>query len=99
LQRFRQRQQDLSNIEAIPVARLNQLTYNVNRGENSQPLEDFSSFLPYPSRYLTVQQSDKTENISKEAARDFAKYYGQLSYKQKSAFEHIKLGLFEKAKS
>ena len=98
IQKFSEKQQDITNFNAIPAARLGQLTFNINRGADSAPLESYTSFLPFPHRFEAASQAEKVENISKEAAQDFAKYYPELSYKVKQAFASIKLGLFDKAK-
>ena len=98
IQSYLYRAQDNFNNNAIPTARLAQLTYNINRGENSSPLDCYSSFLPYPHRFLTIKQMSIVTGISKEAARDFNRYFNKLTHNQKVPFESIKLGLFELAK-
>lgn len=70
----------------------------MNRGENSSPMDDCSSFLPYPQRFMLLQQANMVEGITKNAARDFARYFNELTDNQKKIFESIKLGIFDLAK-
>jgi hypothetical protein len=92
-------QQAAANSSGIGIARLIELTYNMNRSDGMSPLGEIAAYLPYPYPYLVKSQLATVGDITALAAKDFMKNYDNLNSMQKMLFEDYKIGLFAKANS
>lgn len=85
--------QDEANSLSVSTAILTKMTYNMNRGENSTPVEDHAVFLPYPDRYLAKKQMQSVQGIDPQAAREYVAYFHVLKDKVKINLSSLDKGL------
>ncbi len=74
------------NRQSLPTALLGQLTLNMNRGKDSQPVE-VTQFLPYPHLWGDESESSKKLNVSERTKAYIKRQFKNLPVFAQSALD------------